>query len=696
MIRYVLIAILLFISCENPSRRISLPEIFSDGMVLQRDTTVAIWGYSSPNQVVNITGSWGYKVSTTSDANGRWHASINTKSDPGPHLLKLQNEESSIEIKDILMGEVWLASGQSNMEMTFDYCCNSTDSSAEEINNANYHEIRMFNVKKNLGAKPIEFIKGNWVSAVGAKITNFSAVGYFFAKKLNKDLGVPIGIINSSWGSSNAEAWTSFDAISGLEEFEDQVASTEDLIMKSKESMDWYQNFTEIPSPSHEWDFVLDKIINKHNPNIKYSSYFFYKWADLDHVGKDIINASSKNNLWSNMDSSLDVDRIIGTKDFKGITIFKNEFLITDNLIEPTLIIEPEKNIPGLWEYDIFINGERIASSLIEIEIEDYKNPKAKEEFSIDTKFIKEGVNRIIVRVIGYSKLGKIKILNNEQVNVLDDNKWNFKILAEEYHQLKNFKYPYTSFYLFNDSLIDHSKAPEKTFYGRNSLSSLFNGMINPLIPYTIKGVIWYQGESNVADFYNYKKLMPILIDDWRTRWGYDFPFYFAQLANYFNYGGMLSRFRSEQKSLLNIPKTGMVVTLDIGENYDIHPSNKHDVGDRFGRLALKKTYGFDIIDSGPLFKNFKKRGYKLEVYFNHTGLGLTINKDSDRTWFEIAGQNKQYHEAQAINHASYIELFSPFVKNPEFVRYAWSDTAGATLFNQDGLPASPFSSEYE
>ena len=700
MMRYFWAPLFLFISCNKQYNDVVLPGIFSDGMVLQKDTTVAIWGYASPNQAVHLFSSWGSNVSTISDNDGKWHANLETESGPGPYSLKITSRMNQIKIENILLGEVWLAAGQSNMEMTFDYCCNSTDSSKVELSTASYPDIRMFNVKKNLGAKPNELIEGNWTSALGSEIINFSAVGYFFAKELNKKLGVPIGIINSSWGSSNAEAWTSFDAISGLKEYEDEITSSEDLILNSQESMDWYSNFKEIPMPSHDWDFFLDKIIDTYDPDVKYLSYFFHKWSDLDEIGNNIIQNPGIHQNWVKMNSSMDVDRTLGTKNFKGITIFKNEF-IANSSAQNILTIEPDKNLPGLWEYDIFINGKRVASSLIGIEIEDYKIPKELETYSIQPGIIKNGANHIVVRVLGYSKLSNIKILNDNRINILDNNKWNFTTIAEEYHQLKDFKYPYTSFYLFGDTIINHSKSPGKSFYGRRSLSSLYNGMINPLIPYTIRGVIWYQGESNVEvggpDFHNFKKLMPVLIDDWRKRWGNEFPFYFAQLANYFNYGGMLSAFRSAQINLLKtISNTGMVVTLDIGENYDIHPSNKHDVGYRFAQLALNRVYGANIIDSGPLFTHFEKENNKIHLHFEHIGSGLKINHGKEKTWFEIAGKSKKYYEAQVSNQVSYLELFSPLVKNPEYVRYAWSDTAAATLFNMDGLPASPFSSEYK
>jgi sialate O-acetylesterase len=252
---------------------------------------------------------------------------------------------------------------------------------------------------------------------------------------------------------------------------------------------------------------------------------------------------------------------------------------------------------------------------------------------------------------------------------------------------------------MYENMGVDLSKVPLKTVINHHTIGSLYNGMINPIIPYGIKGIIWYQGETNVEkggpEFENYRTLIPMMIDDWRTRWGYEVPFYYAQIAPYFNYNGMLPYLREAQNSFLKIPKTGMIVTLDIGENFDIHPSNKHDVGYRFSRLALKRLYGGDQIESGPLFDRFYVKGSNIYVYFNYTGSGLSL-KGSDKTWFELAGEDRVYYDASVINHNNHLELFSTSVIDPKYIRYAWSDTATATLFNLNGLPGSPFSSEYD
>ena len=693
--KYSLMFFIFVLSCSSPEQKnLIIPNLFSDGVIIQRDTLVNIWGQYLPNQKIDISCSWGFDTLTFSDSSGYWITKIKTINNSDEQSITVFSSEESIKVRNVLMGEVWLAAGQSNMEMTFDYCCNSTDSSSFEIETANYSNIRMYNVKKALSDKPLNDTEGKWISAVGKDITNFSAVGYFFAKKLHIELDVPIGIIHSSWGGSNIQSWSSLNVLEQIEGFSDKLKKLKKDSLKYKKTKNWYSQFENIPSGSHSWDLFLSEVF----PENDYLDFLLPGWKNLDYLGKnDIKNFSNDSYHWESLTEESFIKAVFNNLNFSGAVLFKNEFKL-DSLHSNSydLIIRPDKDRPsGLWEYDLYINGSKVGSSLIDLKDADYVSNKQDQKYNIDSKLLKIGKNVIMVRVLGVSSLGEIKI-KSSHANISFIKKWKAKILAEEAFQVDNFEYPYTSFYNYKDQNINFSDIPEKFFLKHNTLTSLYNGMMNPLLNYTIKGLIWYQGESNVGGSgeIQYQKIFPLMVKDFRKSFGENMPFYFAQIASYVGYGGLLPHFRHVQNSHLHIKNTGMVVTLDVGENHDIHPSNKHDVGNRFALLALNRTYNKDFIDSGPELDNIEQEGRYLNVYFKNCDSGL-MQINNKNTWFEIAGSNKIYFDAEVDVYNKLIQLSSKEVTNPKYVRYAWSDTASATLFNNEGLPGPPFSSEH-
>ena len=692
--RYLLFFLIFFTSCNKDSKHLLLPSLFSDGMVLQRESKVSFWGKSQPNQKIRIISSWKNQASSISDDSGNWLIELDTKEAGGPHSLEVISQKERIKIDNILIGEVWLAAGQSNMEMDFDYCCNSTDKTADEIANANYKQIRMFNVKKHLSYQPTKRLTGEWSEAIEDRIIPFSAVGYFFAKKLHNELNVPIGIIHSSWGGSKAEAWASHDVLKKINSFKGQLKQFETLIDLNQKSIDWFNNFESVTMPSSNWDLQLNEITKE--KDIDYLSYYIDNWNELDKILESKIKKPNEI-IWSQLNNVNSIDSLTQTINFTGLTLFKNNFKMNNLDENYYLNVQPLDNMPwGLWEYDININGKRIASSLLQNNKNGYIYSKSSINYKINPDYLVLGDNQIIVRIIGLSRLGNISIFSNENSKIKMSDKWKYNVIAEEFFQIENYHYPYTSLFFYNENPIDFSKIPQRTVFNHQTIGSLFNGMLYPIIPYKIKGVIWYQGETNAEqggpNYDRYKVLMPKIIKDWRKRWGYEFPFYFAQIAPYFNYNGMSPYFRDAQKDLLKVAKTGMVVTSDIGELYDIHPSNKHDVGERFAMLALNNDYNKNIVASGPLFKSSKVDNNKIILKFDHIGSGLVLNESIQE--FEIAGKNKKYIKARVINKKNYLEIYSDNIENPVFVRYAWSDTSTASLFNSEGLPASSFSTQ--
>ena len=686
----------IIISCGNFKKsQFRLPSLFSDGMVLQRDTLVTILGKYIPNQKINISCSWGFDTTAFSDHKGNWKTHLKTNSALKAQTIILSNDNDLYKISNILLGEVWIAAGQSNMEMTFDYCCNSTDSSDSEIKSANYPKIRMYNVKKALSIKPLNDTEGEWVSAVGGNIIDFSAAGYFFAKNLHLSLDVPIGVIHSSWGGSNIQSWTNKNVLIEIDDYEKKYESMKIDSLRYKETKEWYSKFDNFRASASAWDLVL---LSDILPDIGYFDYSVAKWAEIDKLGINDIKTFSKNSrYWRKLDSKNVKNLFLNNSSFSGAYLFKNSFKAdrNDSLLYK-IIIEPNGDVESkFWEYDIYVNKERIASTLFHLKSDEYEFNKKKKSFQIKNDIIKNDKhNTIMVRVLGYGDLGNVKIMSSgNKVPFLD--KWEVKILAEEAFQIDNFETPYTAFYDYSNRDIKFSDLPKnKTFLNHNTPSTIYNGMFHPLLNYSIKGIIWYQGENNVGNPKLYKEIFTRMINDIRMSFGKEMPFYYAQLAKFFNYGGKLSEFQQMQSELLKIKNTGMIVTSDIGENYDIHPSNKHDVGNRFALLALNRTYGHDFIDSGPMVSGIEYDGRYTNVYFKNSGTGLNIIDDK-RSWFEIAGENRIYYESDVNNYKNFLQLSSNYVQDPKFVRYAWSDTAKATLFNIEGLPASPFSSEY-
>jgi sialate O-acetylesterase len=447
----------LLILLQFSRANISLPEIFSDNMVLQQKSDIIFWGWAKTGETVSIKADWMDKeISAQSSVQGTWKITIQTRGAGGPYNIHIKGHNEVI-LKNVLVGEVWLCSGQSNMEMSAQSGINNAD---EEIKNANWPEIRLFTVGTATSHYPQDHVSGKWSVCTPDEMKSFSAIGYFFARKLNKELGVPVGVINSSWGGTPAESWM-----------------PEEVIQKD--------------------DFLREAAARQK--------------------------------------------------------------------VVPWGPVEPAR---------------------------------------------------------------------------------------------------------------------------------IYNAMISPLIPFQIAGVLWYQGEANTINAYAYRELLTALIKSWRTRWGYDFPFYYAQIAPY-KYGNPLEgvEVRDAQRRVLVVPNTGMVVLSDLCDTLNIHPKNKQDAALRLANVALNRYYKKSIPeDSGPLFKSMRVEKNKAIISFDYSdGLHATGDKP---TYFEIAGEDKVFYPAEAKIKEQQVVVQSKKVKTPVFVRFAWTNTAVPNLFNGANLPASCFTTE--
>jgi sialate O-acetylesterase len=477
---------------------IKLPAIFSDNMVLQQKKQITIWGWANPRENVKVNSDWDSSVKAT-DANqaGKWMITIETPAAGGPYNLFIKGN-NTVTIKNILIGEVWLCSGQSNME----FSVKSATNAEQEIKEANYPKIRLFQIGENTSTEPLDDCNGTWQICSPNSIPRFTAIGYFFGREIHKELNCPVGLIESAWGGTGAESWTPKEILQNDEEFL-PILNRDEEVVKNKDK--YKQKYSEA----------------------------FVKW-----------------------EHQVEQDKAEG------------------------------KTPP--------------------------RQPSIPSELRPEVR-----------------------------------------------------------------------------------ASRLYNAMIHPIIPFTIKGVVWYQGENNFSRAYQYRKLFPAMISSWREKWNQgDFPFYYVQIAPY-HYGNpndtRVPELQEAQMMTLKCPNTGMVVITDIGDVNNVHPCNKQDVGKRLALWAMAKDYGCkNIVYSGPLYKAMKTEGNKIRLYFDYADSGL-MSKDGELKEFIIAGSDQKFYPATAVIEGNTVIVSSEQVTEPAAVRYSWRHSARPNLFNKEGLPASPF-----
>lgn len=501
-------ALVFFIFLTLPTyAEVALPSIISNNMVLQRDIKLPIWGWAEPGEEVSVKFNDDDIVSTKTGSDGKWMLTLPPQKAGGPYIMIVNGADNTITLNNILVGEVWICSGQSNMDRGVDFDLTAKDAIAD----AKYPQIRLFQVPCNPSGLPVTDVRASWNVCAPEKsvVGTFSAVGYFFGREIFKELGVPVGIIQSSVGGTRSEAWTPGSAFAGDPEFK----SINDRIRK----------------------------------------------ADTDY--RKLLEKSMKRiDLWS--------------------SLIRKELAENKRIMAPPLPIHP--------------------------------------------------------------------------------------------------------------------------FNAQNFPTVLFNGMINPIVPFAIRGAIWYQGEANRSQGVKYFEYMNALINGWRNVWNEgDFPFYYVQLAPY-NYGPeqpyLLPELWEGQRLALSIPNTGMVVINDIGNIKDIHPKNKLDVGKRLAWWALAKTYGkTNIVYSGPLYKSMKVEGTKIRISFDYVGAGLKTRDGKEPDYFEIAGQNRKFVKASArIESDNTILVWNENITSPAVVRFAWHQEAEPNLMNKEGLPSSSFNTDIQ
>ncbi len=637
--------IFVFLLCSlcalSATANIKLPAVISDGMVLQRHATVPIWGEADPHTRISVQGSWMSKaVGVRSDEQGNWQVKVKTPGAGGPFSIVIRGRET-VTVQNVWIGEVWVCSGQSNMEMPVQGWPGAPIRHSEEaIQAAHFPNIHFFTVQKKIAVQPQADCKGAWEACSPETVKAFSATAYFFGKALYQKLKVPIGLIHSSWGGTVAEAWTSRDGLRPLGGFDDELQRLTSMAPR----------------------IAAIKAEDKRNQQL-----WKKQMQDVNtaFAGKDFNDGDwEKMTLPANWEAA-------GHPGLDGIVWFRKEVDIPAGWAGKDLRID----LGPIDDEDItWFNGVKVGG----IQREGFWS-KAR-SYVVPGRLVNSGSNVIAVRVTdlrggggiyGEEKLMRLYPVGRQAERGISlSGKWKYKVAVVK-----------------PKSLLSNNP---------NTPTVLYNGMIAPIVPYGIRGVIWYQGEANVGRAAQYAQLFPAMIKDWRNHWKEgDFPFFYVQIAPY-PYGGdgtKSAALREAQRLSLQVPRTGMVVTLDIGDTTNIHPANKAEVGRRLSLWALAKVYEKENISfSGPLYKRMEVKGNKVIVSFRHADKGLEA-KGGELTYFEVAGADGRFLPAEAAIRGNKVVVYSDKIAHPKAVRYAWKDTAVPHLFNKAGLPASTFTS---
>lgn len=637
---------------------IGLPRVLSDGAVLQRDKPIKIWGWADENETVTVQFAGKEKKTIAKD--GSWSVEFPALKAGGDYQLNVVGK-NTLTRKNIVMGDVWIASGQSNIELPlhrlrYQY--------PEVISSTNFPLIREFNVPVLYAFKgpQKDFQQGMWKAATIENISTFSGVGFFFMRKIHQEIGVPVGLITLPVGGSPAEAWVSEEGLKNFPHYLKQLA------------------------PFKDDQFVQDTIAKDKASNDKW-------FGELGAADVGLQQNWSAEKLDTSLWKTINVP---GKLKEQGYILPNGSFWVRKTF---SLTAEQAKKSGTVWlgcivdGDQVFLNGQSIGQT-------GYQYPPRI--YAVPANLLKAGDNTLSVRVTSYSgNPGFVKDkrydldLGDEKISLAGE--WKFKIAA--------------------------AVGPmNKTTTLHYQPASLFNAKLAPVLPLQIKGVLWYQGESNVAKpdadsalrkpaslcksetcaavKSEYRYLMTDLITDWRKQFNQgDFPFLYVQLVNFqeaFDQPteSKWAELREAQRELLAVKNTAMAVGIDVGEWNDIHPLNKQDVGERLALGALKLVYGKkSIVSSGPLVKSVKLKSGKIEVAFNYSK-GLTIRGDKIKH-LAIAGADKKFVWTSASIKQDKLIVDAAVVKEPKWIRYAWADNPeGVNLYNTAGLPASPFEAE--
>ena len=642
----ILFSLLCVISVFHAVAQLRLSAIFSDHMILQRDKPVKIWGNANAGETIRVHIGQA-KASVRADRAGHWLVTFPAFAAGGPYNLSIQSGKETKVYSDVLFGEVWLCSGQSNMEFKVRQAFNAK----YEIHRAGNPMIRQVSIPRKLSLQPETFVDSTqWEISSPQTTGEFTAVGYFFARDIYERIHVPVGLIYDNWGGSQVESWISREAMLGSDELKDYARQmpesweTNDKRVE-KQYSDTLKKRNSGKMPDTNLKNILAGIVKD---NFSDSAHSFSGWMAAPAPG-----------AW----------------DWSGLPGYRGEgFMVKEIWLDSIQAGQP--SVISLGENDIrfnwFVNGKPLPKTA-DKNFHSYLPPYSW----------KAGKNILLLEIGPQSvpdSTGMGLRGNSDQFNLdldgekipLADTKWKMlPVLDKPHHFIR---------WMNSEGAI------------------IYNAMLHPVIPFGIRGVLWYQGEANTGRAFQYRKTFPLMIESWRKEWQDDFFFLYVQLADFgsnesSNAGSDWAELREAQSLTLRLPKTGMSVTTDIGDPKDIHPKNKQEVGRRLAAIAMNEVYGFEQTCGGPAYDSVSFVNGKAILFFKSTGKGLMArDKNGYLRGFEIAGPDRKFYYAQAFNRGDQVEVHSDSVDHPVAVRYGWSNAPeDINLYNTEGFPASPF-----
>ncbi|MDA3926090.1 MAG: beta galactosidase jelly roll domain-containing protein [Kiritimatiellae bacterium] len=635
-----IITVFIFLVACGVHADIKMPAIFSDNMLLQQGKPVPVYGTADPSEKVTVKFC-GQSKATTADAAGNWKVTIEPlKKLAKPTEMRVIGK-NTIVIKNVLIGDIWLASGQSNMEMRV----RDVNNAADEMKAADYPEIRFYMVTRDMASAPRKDTAGKWLVCTPENVKQFSAAAFFFARELHTTYRIPMGVINSAVGASACEAWVPKEILLA-DKFLPQPAD-----IPAEEYPDW-KTYSAVQQS------VYDAAAHK-DPGIKSDSL---KWASPDYDAAD----------WKEV-------AVPGSIESRGMNIDGAVWFRTEVDIPAGWVGRAARLYLGpITQNSIaYFNGKEIGRE---------KNNQSQWVFrthTIPAELLKAGRNVVAVRIFNEINQGgfhpgypaPLKVSQKGSGEVMLSRKWKCKV----------------------ELSLEPAKLSRILPYGYKVPCALYNAMIAPFTNYPLRGFLWYQGESNAGRSKQHDVLFPAMITSWRKLWGdLTLPFYFVQLAAYQARmkepgNGGWSAFRESQTKTLSLAHTGMAIAIDIGDATNVHPKNKQDVGKRLALWAKRDCYGDkDIVVSGPIYKSSAVEGDRIRIKFTHVGGGLIVKGDELKS-FAIAGEDKKFVWGKAKIEGESVVVWNETIPKPAYVRYAWANNPECTFYNAAGLPAVPF-----